>query len=99
MRGIQIPQPPNADASGMRDNPLAFNRAVSAWMREVRGVLEGASRINDTPLGQAFVASDFTTNTAITSASTLPDVANFVASLVTALTAKGIVSPTANREA
>lgn len=99
MKRILIPQPPNADAPEFRTNPMAFNRAASDWMRRLKGILEDASRINDAPMGQQFQIGSFSTNTTLAGTSTLGDVANFVCSLTTALTSKGLVSPTVTRTA
>jgi len=87
MKTIILPEPP-------QPNDPNFNRAAVAWMSQVKSLIEGASRINDTPLGQQFAVGSFTTNTTITGASVLGDVANFVASFITAMTAKGAVSAT-----
>lgn len=97
MKRVLLPQPPNADDQLYASNPLAFNRAMSQWARITKGILEDASRDNDGAIGQQFQVGVFTTNTTITGTATLTDVANFVASLVTALTDKGLLSPTVSR--
>lgn len=90
MKLLTIPQPPNA-------NDPNFNQAAVQWMAQVKSAIEGASRVNDTPLGQQFQVGTFTTNTSINGGSVLADVANFVSSFVTAMTSKGLVSPIASR--
>lgn len=90
MRILTIPQPPNA-------NDPNFNQVAVQWMAQVKSAIEGASRINDTPLGQQFVVGSFTTNTTIAGTSTGTDVSNFLSSLITAMQAKGLVSPTVSR--
>ena len=90
MNILTLPQPPGA-------NDPDFNMKVVMWMSQVKSVLELHSRINDTPLGQQFQVGSFTTNTSINGTSTLADVANYVASLITAMQAKGLVSPTVSR--
>lgn len=97
MRQVSLPTPPNPDDMAYRNNPLAFNRAQYAWMTRVKGLVEDASKINDRPMAQQFVVGAFTTNTAIAGTSTGTDVANFISSLVTALTAKGFNSQTVSR--
>jgi hypothetical protein len=87
---VTLPAPPAA-------NDPNFNTKVVAWMAQVKSVLEGASRVNDTPLGQQFQVGSFTTNTTITGTSTGTDVANFLSSFITAMTSKGLVSPTITR--
>lgn len=93
MRRIVLPQPPNPSGMKMGD----WQQATYRWMNQVKGVLEDASRTNDAPLGQAFLATNFTTNTVITGTSTGTDVSNFLASLIAAMTARGLVSPTISR--
>ena len=97
MKRVTLPQPPNADDPLYRDNAMAFMRATSDWMRRVKGMIEDASRINGTPMGQAFLATAFTTNTVATGTTTGTDLSNVVASLIAAMTASGLVSPTISR--
>lgn len=97
MKRVTLPQPPNPDEPQYRGNQLAFNRAAADWMRRAKGLIEDASRINDAPLGQNFLATNFTTNTTVTGTTTGTDLSNAVASLVAAFTAKGIISPTISR--
>ncbi len=98
MKRVVLPQPPDATSSVYRNNQAAFNQAISEWMRRVKGELEDSSRLNGRPLGQQFVVGSFTTNTTISGTSTGTDVANFIASLITAMEAKGIVSQTVSRK-
>lgn len=97
MKRVVLPQPPNADDAHFKNNQLAFNRATSDWMSRVKGLLEDADRLNNRPMGQQFAVGSFTTNTTIAGTSTGTDVANFLASLVTAMQARGSVSRTASR--
>lgn len=90
MRLLTIPEPPQL-------NDPKFNQRVVDWMAQVKGALEGASRVNDTPLGQQFQVGAFTTNTSISGTSTGTDVSNFLASFISAMTSKGLVSPTTSR--
>jgi hypothetical protein len=87
---ITLPQPPSATDPN-------FNQAAVSWMSQVKSAIEGASRVNDTPMGQQFQVGSFTTNTAIAGTSTGTDIANFLASFVSAMTSKGLVSPTIKR--
>jgi hypothetical protein len=96
MRRTLLPSPPNPD-DATYGSALAFNRAVYDWMLKVKGRVEADSRVNDTPAGQQFLATNFTTNTVANGAATLPDLANSHASLVQVLTDKGLLSPTINR--
>lgn len=95
MKRIVLPQPP--DATAYRNDHYGFMVASTEWMRRVKGLLEDSSRINDSPLGQAFLATNFTTNTVVSAASTLPDVANALASLIQAFTDRGVVSASVSR--
>lgn len=97
MRQITLPNPPNPDDWAYKSNPLAFNRAQYTWMQQVKGVIESASQVNDRSMAQQFVVGSFTTNTAISGTSTGTDVANFISSLVTAMTSKGFNSQTVSR--
>lgn len=93
MKRVVLPQPPNPAGMKMVD----WQNAVFRWMNQVKGAVEDASRVNDTPLGQAFLATNFTTNTVITGTSTGTDVANYLASITAAMTARGMLSPTISR--
>ncbi len=90
MNVIILPPPPSASDPN-------FNQLAAEWMSQVKSAIEGASRVNDTPLGQQFQVGTFTTNTSINGGSVLADVANFVSSFVTAMTSKGLVSPIVSR--
>jgi len=90
MKLLTLPQPP------MATDPN-FNQRAADWMAQVKSVIEGASRVNDTPMGQQFQVGSFTTNTTIAGTSTGTDIANFLASFVSAMTSKGWVSPTIKR--
>ena len=93
MKRVVLPQPPNPAGMKITD----WQQAAYRWMNQVKGAVEDASRINDGPLGQQFLATNFTTNTVITGTSTGTDVSNFLASLIAAMTARGAVSPTISR--
>ena len=90
MNIVTLPSPPSASDPN-------FNQKTVDWMSQVKSLLEGASRVNDTPLGQQFQVGSFTTNTTIDGAAALGDVANFLSSFITAMQAKGLVSPTVSR--
>ena len=95
MKHITLPQPP--DANRYRADPFEFMVAASEWMRQAKIRIEDASRLNDSPLGQQFLSTNFTTNTVVSESTTGTDLSNFVASLVQAMTDRGIVSPTVRR--
>lgn len=97
MRRVVIPTPPNPDDPVYKNNTDAFARAQYKWMTQVKGVLEDASSINERPMGQQFQVGAFTTNTTISGTSTGTDVANFISSLITAMEAHGLSSPTVSR--
>lgn len=97
MKRILLPQPPNSRDVQFRGNVQLFMDQCSDWMRRVKGAIEDASRINDIPLGQQFLATNFSTNTLVTGTTTGTDLSNFVASLVEAMSAKGLISPTVQR--
>jgi hypothetical protein len=90
MKAIILPEPPSA-----RDPN--FNQRAADWMAQVKSAIEAASRIDAAPLAQQFQVGTFTTNTTINSGSTLADVANYVASVITAMQARGFVSSTISR--
>lgn len=93
MKIVTLPVPPNPDDAVYKLNPLAYNRAVYAWMNDTKGKLEQGSRINNTPMNQAFTVSSFTTNTTLSGTSTGTDIANFTCSLIAAMQNKGMVTP------
>lgn len=95
MKRVILPQPPDADQ--YRNNVPGFMNAASDWMRQTKGILENASRINNIPLGQPFLATNFTTNTVVSGTTTGTDLANFVASIVQAFSDRGVVSATVSR--
>src|SRR5690242_4460213 len=92
-----LPQPPNPDDISYKADSLKFARAQYEWMCRVKGYLEDAARRNDRPIAQQFVVGSFTTNTTITGTATLGDVANCLASLITAMISKGLISQTVSR--
>lgn len=98
MKRLTLPQPPDP-ANGQYTNQLAYNRAVHDWCARVKGLVEDGWRINSAPCGQQMLATSFTTGTVVTGTTTGTDLANVVASLIQALTDKGILSPTASRSA
>lgn len=93
MKRVVLPQPPNPSGMKMGD----WQQATYRWMNQVKGALEDASRTNDTPLGQPFLATNFTTNTVVTGTTTGTDLSNALASLIAAMTARGLVSPIISR--
>lgn len=97
MKQLNIPMPPNPSAAQYRTNFVAWQRAATDWMERAKGVLEAAHNELARPCGQQFIASSFTTNTAVTGTTTGTDLSNVVASLVETLTQKGILSPTVSR--
>lgn len=97
MKRVILPQPPNAGDVQYRNNVQKFMMDASDWMRRTKGILEDASRINDIPLGQHLLATNFTTNTVVSGTTTGTDLSNFVASMVQAFTDRGVVSATVRR--
>ena len=96
MRIATLPAPP--DASRYLSDQQGFNRAVTDWMGRVKGIIETASRINDTPAQTAMYAENFMSTSTINGTMTGTDVTNALATLVDTLTRKGILSPTVSRE-
>lgn len=92
MRQISLPNPPDPATTP------GWAHEAYLWMQRVKGEIEAASRINDSPLGQAFVVGAFTTNTMVDGTTTGTDLSNFVASFISAMTSKGVVSPTISRQ-
>jgi len=93
MRLVTLPGPPS-----YQGDQQAFNRAVTDWMARVKGIVENASRLNDTPAQTAMYAENFTSTTTVNGTMTGTDVANALATLVDTLTRKGNLSPTVSRE-
>lgn len=91
MKRIILPQPPNPDDAMYRNQPLVYSRAAYEWMRQVKGKIEDASTINDTPLDQQLVISSYTLNTSLSGTSTGTDITNFICTLVSAFTKKGVI--------
>src|SRR6185503_2975375 len=92
-----LPQPPNPDDISYREDARKFARAQYEWMCRVKGYLEDSARQNNRPIAQQFVVGSFTTNTTISGTDTLGDVADCLASLITAMISKGLISQTVSR--
>jgi hypothetical protein len=92
-----LPQPPNPDDISYRADARKFARAQYDWMCRVKGYLEDTARRIDRPIAQQFVVGSFTTNTTISGTDTLGDVADCLASLITAMISKGLISQTVSR--
>lgn len=90
MKQILIPLPPNPDDGQYKGQPLAFNRAMFRWANETKGRIEQASHFNDIPMDQPFTLGSYTLTTSLTGTDTT---SNFLASLVAAMTRKGLISP------
>lgn len=91
MKQLKLPNPPNPDDSAYRMNQMQYQRDIYRWMTETKGKIEIASVINDTPLDQNFVIGTYVLSTALSGTSTGTDMANFICSLVSAFTKKGII--------
>lgn len=94
MKRIQIKEAPNPNDAKYRGNVLAWQRDMHTWAMETKGRIEQSSRQNDIPLNTPFVVTSFSTNTTLTGASTGTDLANFVCTLVQAMTDRGIITIT-----
>ena len=94
MRRLSLPQPPDPKQPKYTNNQAAYNQDVYVWMQKVKGLTEQAHNSVSTPCGQLMQVGAFSTNTSLSGTSTGTDVANYVCSLVQALTNKGIISPT-----
>lgn len=94
MKKIIIPNAPDPSEPQYRTNPLAYNRAVFDWMNKTKGRIEQASLQNDIPLDTPFVVTSFSTNTALTGTDTGTSLADFVCTLVQAMTDRGIITIT-----
>ena len=92
MRRVTISIAP--DPTQFPNNPLGFSRAVQTWMNQAKQQLEQASAVNDTPCDTPFVVGSFTSTTSVSGTMTGTDIANALCSLISALTKKGIISPT-----
>lgn len=93
MNRTQLPAAPNPDNPTYIGNPILWQRAMFAWANQVKGRIETDSSANITPVGP-FVVGTFTQTATITGTDAL---SNFVASLVTALQAKGITAANIQR--
>ena len=97
MKHLSLPDPPAADSPQFRGNALAFQRAASDWMARAKGLIQSAHNDVASPCGQQMLATSFVLNTVATGTTTGTDLSNVVASLISVLTQKGILSPTASR--
>jgi hypothetical protein len=93
MRLQTLPQPPV-----YQSDQQAFNRAVTDWMARVKGIIDIASCINDTPAQTAMLATNYTSTQTVDGTMTGTDVTNALATLIDTLTKKGVLSPTVSRE-
>jgi hypothetical protein len=89
MNRTQLPAPPNP----MQFSPTAWQTAVYQWMQQVKGRIEADSTVNIQPVAPFQVG----TYTPVMTLIGTDTVSNFLATLVTALTAKGLVAPTSQR--
>jgi hypothetical protein len=94
MKRLTLPKPPDPDAPQYKGNTLAYNRAVFAWMSQVKGLTETAHNLIAKPAGQQMQVTAFTTTTTLSGTATGTVVAQYLCSLVQALTDRGIISPT-----
>ena len=93
MKILKLPDPPHPDDYRFKNNDALYRREMYQWQSALKGRIELASTINNTPLGQAFVTgtTSHVLTTFIAATSTGQDITNFIVSLVNAMQQKGIV--------
>lgn len=91
MKIVRLPQVPNPDDQQYTGNPILYQRAIYKWAVDMKGKVEQASLVNDTPVNQAFVLGSYTLTTSLAGTSTGTAVSNFVLSIVNAFMTKGIL--------
>lgn len=93
MNRTVLPAPPDPTTGVYSGNPNAWMRAATDWMRQVKGRIETDSTINTQPIGPLVVS----TYTAVTTMTGTDATSNALATLITLLTEKGLISPTQQR--
>jgi hypothetical protein len=87
---IILPQPPQPTS---QTGIGAWQQAVYRWMADVKLAIEAASAQNAQPVAPFQVGS----YTAVSTITGTDETSNFVATLVAAMQASGLVAPTATR--
>lgn len=88
MNRTQLPSPPDPGAAQYAGNPVAWQRAAYAWMGQVKAQIETDSAVNVRPIAP-FAVSTYTAVNTMTGTDAL---SNFVATLITAMQAKGLTA-------
>lgn len=91
MNRTQLPAPP--DPANFPGDPSRWQRAAYQWMQQVKGRIETDSNVNTAPVGP-FTVGTFTYTTSVNGTDLS---SNFVATLVTALLAKGLLTSSPKR--
>lgn len=88
MKRIILPEAPRPTS-----DQNAFNQAIASWIQQSKGIIEQASKINDTPISQPFVVtSGYTLTTSIAGTSTGTQITNFLCSFISAMINKGLIT-------
>ena len=88
MNRTQLPLPPDPSSPVYSGNPMAWQKAAHQWMQQVKGRIETDSAVNTVPIGP-FVVGTYTVATSVSGTDPL---SNFVASVVSALISKGLLT-------
>jgi hypothetical protein len=94
MNRTQLPLPPDPSEAAYSGNPQAWQRAAYQWMQQAKLRLETDSTVNVRPVTPFQLGTYTATNTLTGTDAT----SNFVATLVAAMTTKGLVGPTQQGE-
>lgn len=88
MNRTQLPNPPDPGAPAYAGNPQLWGRAAYQWMLQVKERIETDSEVNVRPMAP-FVVSTYTAVNTMTGTDAL---SNMVATLITAMQAKGLTA-------
>lgn len=86
MNRTTLPTPPDPSAAMFSGNPQAWQKAAHLWMLQVKERIETDSEVNVRPIAP-FVISTYT---AVNTLAGTDATSNFVATIVTAMQAKGL---------
>ena len=93
MNRTQLPEPPNPASTTYSGNPSSWMSAAYAWMQQVKGRIETDSSVNVRPV-TPFTLGTYTATYTLTGTDAT---SNYVATLVAAMTTKGLVAPVSPR--
>jgi hypothetical protein len=84
----QLPAPPDPSSAMYKGQPQLWQSAAYSWMQQVKGRIETDSAVNVRPVSP-FIVATYTPVSTVTGTDAL---SNFIATLITAMQARGITS-------